>query len=233
VAAYETGHWAATRKWVVRHRALAIALAAAVLSLTAGLVAALHFRDVAVARSGDFAREADRARASESRARARAEEVLSLSAAADVRDLVRDADLLWPLTPEILPKLEAWMARAETLVDGDGSGRPSREDHRARLAALRARARPRTPELRDEDRRSKPEYAAWMAAEARLRWQRERTLGLETWPSEDAVRPSVAELLRCATASAFTTVHGRSSRETRRSGCPDGKSKVWSSFAMH
>ena len=196
VAAYETGAWAALRKWVVRHRALAVALFAAVASLTVGLFVALRYRDIAVARAEDLAAETKRALSSEAEARRRADEVLWLSTAADVRELLRDAESLWPLSVAMLPKLDAWTERARVLVDGGAgpSGRPSREEHRARLAALRARALPPTPELLEEDRRSKREFAAWTSVDAKWRWHR-RMLGFDPWPSESDVRATLADAL--------------------------------------
>ncbi len=135
VGAYETGAWAETRKWMQRNRALAGALAASMLLLVAGLLTSLVFRS--------------QARAEARTATQRADDVLSLSAIQDLKDLEDRADALWPADPGMIAKYEAWLSDARVLIDGrapdaaSGSKkRPSLSEHEAKLAELRQRAKP-------------------------------------------------------------------------------------------
>jgi formylglycine-generating enzyme required for sulfatase activity/serine/threonine protein kinase len=128
------------RKFVMRHRFGVGASALVVVLLVSGLVTSLYFR----ARSETKAAEAmEQARI----ATQRAEEVLSLSAIQDQKDLEDRADALWPAEPDALPKYEAWLADARLLVQGRAPDpahgvkkRPSLEEHEAKLAEIRRRS---------------------------------------------------------------------------------------------
>ena len=130
------------RKFVMRHRFGVAASALVVVLLVSGLVTSLYFR----ARSETKAAEAmQQARI----ATQRAEEVLSLSAIQDLKDLEDRADALWPAEPGALPKYEAWLSDARLLVEGCAPDpakgvkkRPSLAEHAAKLAEIRRRAVP-------------------------------------------------------------------------------------------
>jgi len=211
VSAYETGAIAELRKWVVRNKPLAGALAGVFALLAAGgsgiagLAANLHdalerestlstrlaarndelddalSREVALNASlAEHNRALDAALTEARSQRARADtmaaeatanaeiaeaehaNVLRLSAFHELEDLERDADALWPVTPERVPAYEAWLERAEALVAGLEPSADGRDPgHRRQLAALRERALPRTPEEREAERRAHPAYAEW------------------------------------------------------------------------
>ena len=170
VAAYETGAVAELRKWVVRNKPLAAALAAGVLLLAGGLTTSLVF---------------------ERRARQKTNDVLALSAIQELKELVDRADALWPATPERLPDYERWLADARVLVEGSAA-HPGLKDHEAKLAELRVRAKPLTPEQVELDRRASRRFTAWEQAQAELTWMR-RMLGDEPWPSEATVETALAK----------------------------------------
>ena len=199
VRAYETGAWAEARKWVRRNRALATSLAAAAVVLVAGLSASLVFRSRAAAKAVEAAKQARIAETNEGIATRRANDVLSLSAIQDLRDLEDQADALWPAGPELLPKYEAWLADARELVEGraadpaHGVGkRPGLADHEAKLAELRQRAKPLAPAEIVSDRRTSASFEEWERSRSRLAWMR-RMIGDEPWPGEaevEAAQPS-------------------------------------------
>ena len=177
VTAYETGAVAELRKWVARNRPLAAALAAGVLLLAGGLTASLVFK----ARSDRNAEQATR----------KANDVLSLSAIQELKDLVGRADALWPATPARLPEDERWLAEARELVDGSAT-HPGLAAHVAKLAEIRGRARPLTPEQVEQDRRASPRYGEWERSRQKLTWMR-RMLGEERWPAEAEVDAALSE----------------------------------------
>ena len=191
VAAYETGAVAELKKWIVRNKPLASAIAAGILVLVLGILF-----------SAKKAREAEAARletaVKERIATQRAEDVLSLSAIQDLKALEARANDLWPPSPENLPKYEAWLRDARELVGGRAADEskgirkePSLAEHEAKLAELRARARPRTPEQVEADRMASPALAEWETARAKRTWLR-RMLGEETWPSDADAEADVA-----------------------------------------
>jgi formylglycine-generating enzyme required for sulfatase activity/serine/threonine protein kinase len=105
VRAYETGAWAELKKWTLRNRALALALALLLAGAFAGL--ALWIRTQAL-----HAKE--------------------LFLAADVYRysyLVGQADTLWPLREESVPRMQAWVAEMEALA-------ARRDQHVERLEQL-------------------------------------------------------------------------------------------------
>jgi formylglycine-generating enzyme required for sulfatase activity/serine/threonine protein kinase len=178
VTAYETGAVAELRKWVGRNRPLAGALAAGVLALAGGLTASLVFK----ARSDHNAALAQQ---NEEQATRKANDVLSLSAIQELKDLVDRADTLWPAAPERLADYDRWLAQARVLEDGSAT-HPGLKDHEAKLAELRKRARPLMPEQVEQDRRANPRYGEWEHARDELTWMR-RMLGEEPWPREESV----------------------------------------------
>ena len=142
VHAYETGAWAEARKWVLRNKPLAVAMATAVLLLVVGLISSLLLR----ARSD---RNAERAEASERVAREETAKVLRLSDAKVLQELEQAADAVWPAYPEEIAGMEAWLARARALL----ANLPS---HRQTLGQMRARALSWTEQQREQDRRTHP-----------------------------------------------------------------------------
>jgi formylglycine-generating enzyme required for sulfatase activity len=135
VAAYETGPVAELRKWIGRNRALAAASAAAAVILAAASVVSSSLYVLA--------------RQETVRADARADDVLSLSAAQDLQDLVARADVLWPARAESVADYETWLRDARALIEGQVSdpgrgvrARPGLTEHRRKLAELEARALP-------------------------------------------------------------------------------------------
>jgi formylglycine-generating enzyme required for sulfatase activity len=170
VAAYETGAVAELRKWVSRTRSLAAASTAGIAILVVGLVVSwslyatarsetvradaktedLRVANVALAdatlRAEEKAAEAERERRT---AEQRAEDVLSLSAAKDLQELILASDALWPAREEKIAAFEAWIRNARALIEGqpadpeyDRKARPGLRDHRAKLDQLRLRALP-------------------------------------------------------------------------------------------
>jgi formylglycine-generating enzyme required for sulfatase activity/serine/threonine protein kinase len=161
VSAFETGGWAEARKWVQRNRALAAALAAAVLLLLVGLATALFLRqeaqdnlDLAERRANELVRERN--------------SVLRLSALGELADLRAQADELWPAVPERIDAYHAWLERARALVAGLEPGADGDIGHRAQLAELRGRARQLTPEEIQRDRETHPRFAELLTLEGEL-----------------------------------------------------------------
>ena len=147
VRAHRTGAVVELRKWVVRNKPLAAAL----LLLAGGLSATLVYK----LRSDNYrfwgtllAEEAVR----------RTNDVRTLSAMQELKELVERADKLWPSVPSKLPEYERWLEDARILVDGSPGDldrgilpHPGLKDHEARLAELRKRALPRSPEQVESD----------------------------------------------------------------------------------
>ncbi len=183
VHAYETGAWAEAKKWVKRNRALATSLATAILLLVAGLTTSLVLKG----RSDENARLASE----------KAKDVLSLSAIQNLKDLEERADGLWPAYPEMLRDIEKWLDDARVLIEGRPASarlnaQPSLVEHEVILQELRKRAKQRTPEQIERDRRTSPKYAEWKRALAELTWMR-RMLDTEAWPSDASVEIELAQ----------------------------------------
>ena len=179
------------RKFVTRHRFGVGASGLIVALLVSGLVTSLYFRAQSEVKALEALEQAQVATQ-------RANEVLSLSAIQDLRDLEDRVDLLWPAEPENVPKYEAWLADARHLIEGQPGDpargikkRPSLAEHEAKLASIRARARPPTPEQMEADRKASPRFAEWENARAQLVWIR-RMLGEEPWPTESEVESRLA-----------------------------------------
>jgi formylglycine-generating enzyme required for sulfatase activity/serine/threonine protein kinase len=184
VAAYETGNWAETRKWVQRNKPLAASLAAGVLALVAGLAVSLSLgqradENARLARTNEARAVADEAEAKRQEGiakanaelaevrRVRAEEdertaklekanVLRLSAFQTLDDLTKEADELWPAEPRLVDRCRAWLDRAEKLEARIPEFRES-------LAELEKRALPRV----DADRANEGDPPTRVAAGAR------------------------------------------------------------------
>jgi formylglycine-generating enzyme required for sulfatase activity/serine/threonine protein kinase len=206
VKAYQTGAIVELHKWVLRNKPLAAALAAAALALIAGiLVSTAKTREAVAARLETAAKNEELVTATklaqeqEQLATRKTNDVLSLSAIQELKDLETRADALWPPDPENVPAYEAWLAEARVLIEGQPADpehgvkkRPSLQEHEAKLAEIRGRARPKTPEEIEADQRSSPGYAEWEQAHAQLTWMR-RMLGEEPWPDAAEVDASVAK----------------------------------------
>ena len=137
----------------------------------------------------------------ESLAKATLEDLLSLSAIQDLKELEERADALWPADPEKVPAYEAWLSEARFLIEGQAEDkargvkkRASLAEHEAKLLEIRRKAKPLTAEQRAEiesARKSSPGFAAWEKSRAELQWLR-RMLGDELWPSESEVEVALA-----------------------------------------
>ncbi|HEV8111731.1 MAG TPA: bifunctional serine/threonine-protein kinase/formylglycine-generating enzyme family protein [Planctomycetota bacterium] len=123
-------------RWARREPRLALAIAAAIVIAIAG------FTWVSMAKSD--------AEANGRIATQRADDVLSLSAIQDLKELEDRADALWPADPEHVEKYAAWLADARLLVEGRPADpakgvkkRAGLAEHKAKLAEIRARAKER------------------------------------------------------------------------------------------
>ncbi|MEO6595182.1 MAG: serine/threonine-protein kinase, partial [Planctomycetota bacterium] len=197
------------RKFVRRNKATVIAALAVAAALLLGLIGFAWQAQVATAeanRADGQARiattNATRASEQERLATQRADDVLSLSAIQELQELGERADALWPAWPAQLPAYEQWLADAKVLVEGQPldaargiAAHPSLRDHEAKLAEIRARARPRTEERIAADRQANPLRTRWESERGRLSWLR-RMLGEEPWPNEaDVVAQLAAQSL--------------------------------------
>jgi formylglycine-generating enzyme required for sulfatase activity len=129
----------------------------------------------------------------------KASDVLALSTQKDLDDLVNAAARLWPATPDKVREYEAWLQRADELLNGRPANaslglkrRPSLDEHKATLAELRRGARPLTEEQARLDRESHPQFAELERARVELLW-RSRMLGLEPWPDEQQIEAELAQ----------------------------------------
>jgi serine/threonine protein kinase/formylglycine-generating enzyme required for sulfatase activity len=128
VAAYRTGALAELSKWVARNKRFAGAIAAAIIVTIAGFVVYL-------------AQQEQKARL--------LVDVLRLSDVKDLNDCIAEADELWPCLPETIPKINAWLEKAERLAE-------TVPKHRRRLDALREKAEPYDEDARARDRETHP-----------------------------------------------------------------------------
>lgn len=127
VRAYETGPIAELRKWVARNRGTAIAAAAAAFLLVAGLLSVLWVE----ARANATLRE-------------QRDKELRLADVKRLKDYSDEAEKLWPATPELVPALEAWVAKAAELA----ARLPAHRDSLERLRGAHTAAN--VPEAQDE-----------------------------------------------------------------------------------
>ncbi|MFN9786380.1 MAG: serine/threonine protein kinase [Planctomycetia bacterium] len=150
--------------------------------------------------NADEARQnAEQAQRNAEEAQQKTNDVLSLSAQKDHDDLVAEASKLWPAHPEMIPAYEDWLRRASELIDGRAEDkargvkkRPSLAEHKAKLAELRADAKPLSEAEMQAERESHPRCAELQAKQAELLW-RSRMLGDETWPSDASVAAELAK----------------------------------------
>ncbi|MEZ6014753.1 MAG: bifunctional serine/threonine-protein kinase/formylglycine-generating enzyme family protein [Planctomycetota bacterium] len=189
VAAYETGTWAETRKWVQRNKPLAASLAAAALAVVTGLVAfGLKTREAhAVAVQATELRDA---------AVARADALWTIQELVDFRRESSDWEFAWALQR---PAIEWWLETARRLVYGhpatESAGqaqRPSLEDHQRLLAEIRTSAQAPTPEQVD----ATGQRIAWSFEDREKRWWNEQLQQLVADLRELRDRVAIAE--QCA-----------------------------------
>ncbi|MFT5464289.1 MAG: sulfatase activating formylglycine-generating enzyme, partial [Planctomycetota bacterium] len=189
VGAYRTGAVVEFRKWVQRNRALAGALAAAVLAVLIGGIgfaikadqateAAAFARgeatradaktreaeeNLVLAQRSEAEAQAQRVRAEESERLAREEtaKVLRLSDVKVLQELESEADGLWPPRPEQIPLLNSWQERAGALL-------ANLPGHGATLTEMRGRALPWSKDERVLDRSTHPRAGELAGMEAEL-----------------------------------------------------------------
>ena len=157
--------WIRVWRWAQRNPLVAASLLLAFLSLGGGLIATRRALE-RVQQERDQKEEAltekTRALRREEEARARADEerrnVLRLAAFQELEDLTREADEdLWPLSADLIPRLEEWLVRARRIMAGlDVDPETGRPGHRAQLAQLEEEA---TREL-DEDGKEQLVFAS-------------------------------------------------------------------------
>jgi serine/threonine protein kinase/formylglycine-generating enzyme required for sulfatase activity len=144
-------------RWARRNPGVASATAIAFLSLAIGLVATLIQKERAD-------RHRDAAEASAKEATANLLDWTRLADGRRLEDLVNEANgPLWPATPEKVPLMEAWLARARDLGSRLG-------EHEAALAALQARAKPYDPAARGKEGAATASGPESRAAEGRT-WE--------------------------------------------------------------
>ncbi len=108
VQAFETGVVAEFRKWVVRNRTVAVAVATTILAVIGGL-AALSYIQV------------ERARIAEEEVE-KQNRLFGLSAFRDLDMMSRKAEELWPIHPYIVDDYHAWLTAARQLIEDHEEG---------------------------------------------------------------------------------------------------------------
>lgn len=217
VAAYETGTWAETRKWILRNKALAGSLGAAVLAIILGLVGfGLKTRE---ANAATLEAQAQATRSSELAAAEAAAKQVALNEkqrANELRDsAVARADALWTIQElaefrressdlefayaQKRSGVEWWLETARGLVDGRAADEaagiprhPGLADHQRLLAEIRLSALPATAEEKDAD----GQRITWSFDDREKLWWNEQLSQLEADLVELGDRIAVAE--RCA-----------------------------------
>ena len=202
ISARPVTRWIRTKRWAQRNPGVATSLLLAFLFLSGGLATSLVLLDRATEAEQRAAIQRDRAeaernrasqerdRANQERDRASAERdakeaalrkaeaeranVLRLSAFQTLGDLEREADeALWPLLPEKIPLMEAWLEKARKLVSGlDPDPTTGAPGHRQQLRILEARALPQTAAEGEAEIRSHPRFQELQNLEAKLAWLR-------------------------------------------------------------
>ena len=138
-------------RWVRREPRLAAASGAAVVATVGGLAwisvvqasaaRALATKNRELEETNDgLAKAKVRAEENERIAAQRADDVLSLSAIQELKELVAESDRSWPAFPDRIPAYDAWLAKARVLIEGVPGKHPSLADHEAKLAEIRKRA---------------------------------------------------------------------------------------------
>ncbi len=169
VAAYETGAIAEARKWVQRNRLLAGSLLT-VLVLLAGGGSYLYRLSNSLTLQNDELQNtnvalnavAQEAREMRDAAEREQRNVLRLSASPELANLIAEADTLWPVAEELIPRYDSWLERAHALVATlDTPTDASRVGHRESLTAIRSRAVEPTDAELEDDWRMHPQYDEW------------------------------------------------------------------------
>jgi formylglycine-generating enzyme required for sulfatase activity len=157
-------------------------------------------------------KNADEARQNADEATQKANDVLSLSAQKDHDDLVAEAAKLWPAHPERIRDYEDWLRRANELIAGRPADaakglkkRLSLAEQKAKLAELRADAKPLSAEQIQAERESHPRHAELQAQQAELLWC-SQMLELDPWPSEASVEAELAQESLPADADALNAL---------------------------
>jgi formylglycine-generating enzyme required for sulfatase activity/serine/threonine protein kinase len=180
VSAHESGTWAETRKWILRNRSLAAAIAATLVVSIAGAIGFRWKAAEATAAVNDFR---------------------SISFAVDLNDMKVEAETLWPLTADMVPRIEDWIRRCRKLIGDAGNG-PFRNAATDRFSRQLQQIGPVAPE--GDIARSGTPTANAIAS--RIQWYR-RMLGDEPWPDEAAIRTEVeAEPMQLDFAYMFSTI---------------------------
>ncbi|MBK7875282.1 MAG: SUMF1/EgtB/PvdO family nonheme iron enzyme [Planctomycetes bacterium] len=200
VKAYESGTWAETKKWVLRNKPLAAALASAVLIAIGG------FAWVS-AKNADLA-------AANTTIQAKTEEVQAKNATlvlsereARLRGMISELTYFETLDDDVYayarkqsrPASEWWLERAHELVDGvaedparNKAWSPGLRDVEEALVKVRAGALERTPEEVAQDRSSNPRLQEFEKKREELLWY-SRMLGTAAWPVQAAVEAELSK----------------------------------------
>ncbi len=164
VHAFETGAWADARKWIVRNRALAFSLTAAILGLAGGLVASLILHAYATRNEKAAIEERNK--------------VLQISTAKRLEELLADSEKLWPVHSSSIPAMQDWIRRARALRGHEANLRQDLDELRRQGSrsgeepvspsnvVLAAVTDPRTP----EDAAVPAVEQRWVFAEEATQW---------------------------------------------------------------
>jgi formylglycine-generating enzyme required for sulfatase activity len=187
-------------------RWVAAALGAIVLAL--GTLAA-----IALEARSDAEIQAARARNERDAKAAALEDVLRLSDVKRARDLVEQADELWPLQPQRAEAMAEWVVAAHELLR-------KREDHRARLERLRSHARPYDDLDRTRDRAAIAEQLEQVRQRTKDLEEQRATLLAGALPAPDLLADLDEELgrLRAALQAGEKSLE---TRQTWRFGSPE------------
>ncbi len=155
VSAYRTGALVELQLWVKRNKPLAASLAAAVLTLVAGIVLSTTLANQKAVLAAAATKAKDEATKLAEEKGQTVANFHQLSAVVRLKDVLAKQDELWPAWPDKIEALKAWLEKdcAELLAQ-----RPQIE---ATIAELRSRALPLTAEQVEADRRAAPEFAAF------------------------------------------------------------------------
>ena len=138
VTAHATGTWAELRKWISRNRVVATVAAAALGAVLLFSLWAMVERQRAIENEAAASRHAARADQNARTAERRADDLLRLSDARRLTELIDEIDELLPPYPDRRADMIAWLERADALL----SNLPT---HEATLLELRARGTPTDP----------------------------------------------------------------------------------------
>ncbi|MFO0981145.1 MAG: bifunctional serine/threonine-protein kinase/formylglycine-generating enzyme family protein [Planctomycetota bacterium] len=189
VKAYEAGPLAEFRKWMIRNRGTAVAMAAALFLTIAGLIA-VGVVEARARRAADQLRESADQNASEARgyaaeARRNYQDVLRLGDVKELADLLAEVDQLWPEEPRLEPAMRQWLLRAEQLA-------AHRPDHQRTLDLWRAQGE------RIETHTGSGVRVTWRFADKTMKWWHDLleqlVRDLERLDSADARVGAIAEI---------------------------------------